>query len=105
MLEQWMLLNKKINIEQDAYRNDEESGKKDETTPKSDETTPKCVETTPKSDETTQWVYICTTMYREVIFVYSMLDREVNYLIELLCRVLSSMPFKFVLNLFVLKCR
>lgn len=105
MLEQWMLLNKKINIEQDAYRNDEESGKKDETTPKSDETTPKCVETTPKSDETTQWVYICTTMYREVIFVYSMLDRKVNYLIELLCRVLSSMPFKYVLNLFVLKCR
>lgn len=112
MLEQWMLLNKKINIEQDAYRNDEESGKKDETTPKSDETTPKGVETTPKSDETTpksdettQWVYICTTMYREVIFVYSMLDRKVNYLIEILCRVLSSMPFKYVLNLFVLKCR
>lgn len=82
MLEQWMFLNKKSNIEQEKYNNDASR----------------------RNDEKTR-VYICTTMYREVIFVYSMLDRKVNYLIELLCRVLSSMPFKYVLNLFVLKCR
>lgn len=82
MLEQWMFLNKKSNIEQEKYNNDASR----------------------RNDEKTR-VYICTTMYREVIIVYSMLDRKVNYLIELLCRVLSSMPFKYVLNLFVLKCR
>lgn len=58
MLEQWMFLNKKSNIEQEKYNNDASR----------------------RNDEKTR-VYICTTMYREVIFVCSMLDRKVNYLI------------------------
>lgn len=48
MLEQWMFLNKKSNIEQEKYNNDASRS----------------------NDEKTR-VYICTTMYREVTFVYN----------------------------------
>lgn len=97
-----MLLNKRLHIELDGYRKDEESGKKDDTTPKSDKTTPKTDQTTPKSVHTKHWVYICTTMYREVFFVYSMLDREVKYLIfaEYYCQLSIVLDvIKIVLNI------